>query len=295
MKKRRSDVWAPVVFIGPAFIIFTVFLIVPTFLSFYMSLTSWNGISTDMKFIGLFNYKRLLDDEVFFKALRNTVVFTVATVILQNGIGLLLAEFLDRKLAGGSLFKALYYIPSLLSTVVVGTVFMYVFNPYFGTFNLVLKALGMGELSKLNFLGAPKLVLGVIIVVNVWQWFGYSMMIYLGGLQGVDQELTEAAVIDGANQWNTFWKVKFPMIASSVTVNVLLTVIGSLKTFDLVYVMTGGGPNHASETVGTLLYSTAFKSQEYGYGTAMSVVLFIFIALVGLVIQYGLTKREVSA
>lgn len=172
---------------------------------------------------------------------------------------------------------------------------MYVFNPYFGTFNLVLKALGMGELSKLNFLGAPKLVLGVIIVVNVWQWFGYSMMIYLGGLQGVDQELTEAAVIDGANQWNTFWKVKFPMIASSVTVNVLLTVIGSLKTFDLVYVMTGGGPNHASETVGTLLYSTAFKSQEYGYGTAMSVVLFIFIALVGLVIQYGLTKREVSA
>lgn len=279
-------------FVMPAIFIYSLFLLGPVFGSFYYSLTNWNGFYKTMDFIGLQNFVNLFSDEVFGKSVRNTMVFTVFVVLLQNGLAVPLALAMDSKIRSRQLLKTLFFVPAILSPLVAGYTWMYIYEPQNGALNALLRALHLSSWEQ-SWLGDPQFALCSIAVMAIWQYTGYSMVIYLANLQTIPEDLYEAAGMDGANAWQKFKSVTFPLLAPSVTINIVLSSIGTLKAFDIIFVTTKGGPYYATETITTLLYSTAFKKSSFGYGTSMGVIMFIIIFAISLVQILLLRRREV--
>ena len=291
MAKHEKTV-GKLVFILPSFLIVTLFITYPFLSGLHLAFTDWDGISKDMRNVGLDNFKELFSDGVFYLSLKNTAIFTVLVTALQHIISLVIAVLIDKKMRGSEFYKAVLFIPCLLSTVVIGAVFGTILNPINGTLNKGLAFLGFETLSQADWLGDPRLSLYVVIMANVWQWIGYSMVIYLAGLQSVSAELVEASRIDGANAWQGFKNIEFPSIAPAFTINTVLSVVGCLKAFEIIFVMTGGGPGNATEIIGTYIYNKGFTSSRFGYGTAVSLVLFIFIIIVSFIQVKMLRARE---
>lgn len=290
MNKKEHLVFA--CFIAPALIVYSMFLLGPVLGSFFYSLTNWNGLYQTMDFVGLRNFSNLLDDKVFGQAIRNTLVFTLFVVIIQNGLGVPLALAMDSKIRSKQILKTVFFVPAILSPLVVGYTWMYIFEPQNGVLNILLRTLGLSAWEQ-SWLGDPQFALFSIVLMAVWQFSGYSMVIYLANLQTIPGELYEAAGIDGASGWQKFKSVTFPLLAPSITINVVLSSIGTLKAFDIIFVTTKGGPFHATETMTTLLFSTAFTKSSFGYGTAMGVVMFLFVFAISLVQILLLRRREV--
>ena len=242
--------------------------------SFFYSVTNWNGFATDYRIVGLENFLGLASDPLVRNALRNTLVWTVAAVLLPNLLGLALAIALQRDVAGSRFFKSVFYLPVCLSAVVVGQIWVWIYQPDWGALNALLRALGSARLQW-AWLAEPSTALYSIIVAWSWQQTGFSMVIYLAGLTSVPQDLVEAAALDGAGYWRRLWHVVLPMLKPATVVVVALSVINSLKGFDIVYIMTGGGPFHRSDTLAMLMYDVSFKRYRMGYGAAISVLLFL--------------------
>jgi multiple sugar transport system permease protein/raffinose/stachyose/melibiose transport system permease protein len=251
--------------------------------SFYYSVTDWNGFATNYRNVGLGNFRALLSDPLVRGALRNTLVWTVAAALLPNLLGLALAIALERHVPGGHLFKSLFYLPVCLSAVVVGQIWVWIYQPDWGVLNGVLEVMGAPQ-SQRAWLAEPGTALYAIIAAWSWQQTGLAMVIYLAGLTSVPQDLLEAAALDGAAYWHRLWYVVLPMLKPATIVVVALSVINSLKGFDIVYIMTGGGPFHASDTLAMLMYDESFKRYRMGYGAAISVVLFLLT--MGVVVAY---------
>lgn len=281
-------------FILPAFIIYSLFLLGPVFGSFYYSLTNWNGFYQTMDFVGLKNFTNLMSDDVFLKAIRNTFVFTFFVVVIQNGFAVPLALALDSKIRSKQVLKTIFFVPAILSPLVVGYTWMYIYEPQNGVLNSLLRAVNLSAWEQ-SWLGDPQFALYCIVAMAVWQFTGYSMIIYLANLQTIPGDLYEAASIDGAGTWQKFKSVTFPLLAPSVTINVVLSSIGTLKAFDIIFVTTKGGPYYATETMTTLLYTTAFTKSSFGYGASMGVIMFLFIFIISLVQILLLRRREVHA
>ncbi|WP_128658303.1 carbohydrate ABC transporter permease [Paenibacillus sp. 598K] len=281
-------------FILPAFVVYTFFLLGPVLGSFFYSLTNWNGFYQTMDFVGLRNFERLLSDDVFMKALRNTMVFTFFVVLLQNGLAIPLALAMDSRIRSKQVLKTIFFVPAILSPLVVGYTWMYIYEPQSGVLNTLLREAGLASWAR-SWLGDPAYALYAIIVMVVWQYVGYSMVIYLANLQTIPGDLYEAGSIDGASGWQKFRSITFPLLAPSMTINVVLSSIGTLKAFDIIFVTTKGGPYYATETMTTLLYSTAFTKSSFGYGTAMGVVMFLIIFALSLVQILLLRRREVQS
>ena len=281
-------------FILPAFLVFTIVIVLSALLGFAYSFTDWNGLTTQINFIGLANFQRMFSDKLLVIAVKNTVLITLFNVVLQNVIALLMAVFLDKKLFGRNFFRTLFFIPSLLSTVIVGFMWVYILNPVVGSLPFLFKALGLQSFGRIDFLGNPQLAIYTIIGTLIWQYSGYKMVIYLSGLQSIPNELYEASDIDGVNPWQRFFKITFPLIAPSVTINVFLTLVNTLKLFEHVYIMTNGGPGNATETVATMIYNVAFSAQQMGYGTAVSSVLFLAILAVAVIQVKYMRNKEIS-
>lgn len=279
-------------FIAPAFIVYSMFLLGPVLGSFYYSLTNWNGFYQTMDFVGLRNFVNLLEDDVFGKAIRNTLVFTFFVVLIQNGAGVPLALAMDSRIRSKQVLKTLFFVPAILSPLVVGYTWMYIYEPQNGVLNTLLRLVGLSSWEQ-SWLGDPQFALYSIVAMVVWQFAGYSMVIYLANLQTIPGDLYEAASIDGAGKWQQFKSVTFPLLAPSITINVVLSSIGTLKAFDIIYVTTKGGPYYATETMTTLLFSTAFTKSSFGYGTAMGVVMFLFVFAISLIQILLLRRREV--
>ncbi len=276
-------------FIAPAFLIVALFMICPALLGFYYSLTDWNGITKQIDFIGLRNFLEMFQDRVFYIALKNSLIYMVVVVMIQHIISLALAVLIERGVKGRSFYTAILFIPCLLSSIVIGLVFSFILSPINGSLNTLLQTL---KFRTFDWLGDPKLALYAIIATSIWQYIGYSMVIYIAGLQNVSNELIEAGEIDGANSWQKFCFIEFPGIAPAFTINTVLSVIGSLKAFEIVYAMTGGGPGNATEIIATYVYNIGFTSSRMGYGTAVSLILFILISLISFLQVKVLKARE---
>ncbi|MGP4111353.1 carbohydrate ABC transporter permease [Streptomyces sp. 4N509B] len=291
--RRRSESLAGYLFVLPVAVFFAGFVAYPFLRSMYLSLTRWSGFGTP-EFIGAENFRNLMDDPVFWEAMRNTILFTLATTVLQTVVPMLLAVLLNRGWRLGVLFRTCVFIPAVVSFVVTGSLWQLLYDPNFGTINSFLEGIGLGSLAH-PWLADPDTVLPALVLVSLWQAAGLFMLIYLAGLQGIDPTLYEAARIDGATPWQRFRHVTVPMLRMVTAVVVLLNVVNGFKTFDVIYVMTGGGPNRASEVLGTYLYGLAFGSTAggvpaFGYATAISMVVFV-LCLVATLVQVRVNRR----
>ncbi|WP_019909129.1 carbohydrate ABC transporter permease [Paenibacillus sp. HW567] len=293
VKKKRKWQHYALLFILPSLILYVLFVIVPTLSSVYLSFTSWDGVSSKVNYIGLANFKEIWYSERVHNALKNTLILTITLVILENVVALVLAMLVENVRWVKNLFRSIFYFPVLMSGIVMGFIWTIILNYNFGVFNQILSKLGL-EMLMVDWLGNPHYALIAIILSTVWKSAGYYMIIYLAGLQGISADLGEAAAIDGASRWQQFWNVTFPLLAGSVTVCSVLSMIGSLKIFDQIAVMTDGGPGFATETLTYIIYKVGFGEMRQGFGTAMALVLFLLILVITIIQVKVLRKREVQ-
>jgi raffinose/stachyose/melibiose transport system permease protein len=255
----------------------------------YASLTDWNGL-TRMNFIGLQNYVDLFNDRTFWIALRNTLVFMVATVSVQAALGLLVAVIAKERLVGSSVYKAIFFLPISMAPAIIATVFKYMLEANYGSLNETLRALGiLGQGDVIQWLGTDLGLLS-IIVINVFQWMGFSMMIYFAALMSVPEEIYEAAMIDGAGWWRRLWSITIPSVRGTTSVLVILGIVGSLKTFDIVWLTTGGGPGVSTQFLTTFLYQERANRQA-GYASAIGMVILV-VAFVLALLQIKLSAER---
>lgn len=291
-KKSRLDL-VSIGFIAPAFLFFTLFIIVPTMASVYYSFTSWDGLNPVVKFVGLANYKEIFTSSRFGNALRNTVILTFFISILENMMALVLALIVDNVRWGKNFFRSAFYIPVLISGIVSGFIWKIMYNYNFGAVNTILTSMGLGDFKQ-DWLGNPKLALLMVGVVLVWKGAGYYMIIYLASLQSVPTDVVEAAAIDGASPIQRFKAITLPLISGAFTINFTLSLINGLKVFDQISVMTDGGPGFTTETIVYLLYKVGFNEGRQGFGTAVGIVLLFIILILNAVQQKLLKSREVQ-
>ncbi|MEV5750334.1 sugar ABC transporter permease [Actinoallomurus sp. NPDC052308] len=292
--RRTGALIPPWWFVAPALLVYALVVLYPSVSGVVYAFTDWSGIG-DKSFNGLANFRTLFGDERAVGALRNTLLLTVAIVIVQNGVGLLLALGVHARIKSRTALRVIFFAPAVVSPVMIAFLWKYVYNPDpHAGLNGILGMIGLGGLRQ-DWLGDPSLTVWSVAGMVVWQYAGYSMVIFLAGLEGVPPELHEAAMIDGAGRWQRFRYVTWPLLAPSLTINVMLSTIGGLKLFDQVYAATGGGPGYASETLSTVLYKQAFVYGKYGYSTAIALVLALFVAAVSLVQIAYLRRREVTA
>jgi raffinose/stachyose/melibiose transport system permease protein len=280
-------------FLIPAMAFFIVFWILPILQLFYYSITNFNGINYDFDFVGMKNYIKIFDNGTLLNSAKNTLIYTVVMVVASNLIGLAIAMLLNMRIRGKGLFRTCAYFPALFSAIVVGFIWSYVYMPGSGMIAGLLNLVGLDG-SAFNPLGNFNTALYAIAIVEVWKGFGTTMIIYLAGLQTVDESLLEAGRIDGCTEWQLIRKVKLPLISSTITINVILNVIAGLKAFDFSFIMTNGGPGKSTKTLMYQIYEMAFTDQKMGRASAFSVMSFIIIILITVFMLYFLNKREVE-
>ena len=272
LKEKTQLKWG-YFFIAPAIIGLVCFNFGPMLFSMWLSFTKWDVI-TPQEFIGIKNYVNLFKDPLVIKSLKVTAYYTLLSVPLVTCIPLLIAMLLNTKVKGLSVFRTIFYIPSIVPVVASSAIWMYIYNPMYGLLNSIIKSFG-GHTH--NFIFSPKEVIPSLAVMAVWA-AGNTVVIYLGGLQGVSKQLYEAAEIDGAGGFAKFRKITIPMMTPIIFYNFVMAIIGSMQTFTQSYIMTDGGPSNASLFYSLLVYRTAFKQSQMGYSAAMSWILFLIIA-----------------
>lgn len=290
LRKRGS-----IFYLLPALVIFIIVTLLPLTTTLQYSVTSKTVHELTYDFVGFRNYIAVFQDKILVGAVKNTLILTVCVALIQNVFSLYLAVVMNNKAFKGRNFaRVMIYIPVLLSQMVLGYMWKLLLSPYRGPFKMLLKALDVSKVSRFNFMGSPETAFAVIIFTMAWQYIGYNMVIYLSGLQNIPTEIMEASELDGANGLRKFFSVTFPMIMPSVTTNLLLNVVGCLKCFEYVYIMTQGGPDHLTETVATYMYNTSFGQMRVGYGCAISVVMIIAIGAVSIFQTKFMRSKEVD-
>lgn len=287
---KRKEFAQYLIMVLPAFVLFTIGLIIPIFLSFRYSLTSWNGLTAEKPFVGLENYVKMAKDPYVRSAWWFTLRFTFWNVIIQNVFALLFAVILDSGIRAQKIYRTILFIPCLISAVVTGFIWLRMFS---NILPAMTEALHLPFNMKL--FGDQKTVLAGLLIANNWQWIGYWMLIYLAGLQSVPGDLYEAAKIDGANWFQRFRSVTIPMLAPSFTICIVGITTGSLKVYDLMVSSTQGGPGRASTSIIYLIYDTAINGRQYGYGSALSISLIAALLIVAVIQVAVLKRREIQA
>ncbi len=283
-----------VLFALPALGIYLLVVIYPSVTGALFAFTDWSGVGEQRNFVGLDNLRRVFTNDQSLSAVRHALALTVFIVVLQTGIGLLLALGVHVKVKSRYVLRTIFFAPAVVSPVIIAFLWKYLFNPAEDSgLNALLGATGLGFLQQ-SWLGDPEVALWAIGLTVVWQYAGFSMVIFLAALETVPKELDEAATIDGAGRLQRFRHVTLPMIAPAFTINVMLSTIGGLKLFDQVFAITNGGPGYATEVPSTLIYKEAFVFGHYGYSTAVALVLALFVAAIALVQLRYLQGREVT-
>lgn len=255
-----------------------------------VSFTDWDGMSGTYNIVGFQNYAKMLTDKVFWKSVTNNIIFFVGTVFIQAGLGFLLAVLLKMKLPGSNLFKAVYFMPIAMATSIITAVFKIIMDPTNGALNQFLRAIHLDGLA-MSWLGDTKIALFSVIVVNIFQWMGFSMITYYAGLMSLPEDVYEAAKIDGAGFWRTLVSVTFPMVKGTTNVLIVLGIVGSLKTFDLVKLLTAGGPGRTTTVMNTYLYEKAFNDFNAGGAASIGVAILV-IAMIMSFLQIKLGKED---
>ncbi|MCK9190829.1 MAG: sugar ABC transporter permease [Sphaerochaetaceae bacterium] len=292
MKKLQNDgnfhqTLAPMLFLLPNLLIFGIFIIYPAFMGLRLSFMD-SGIFTGSYFIGLDNFKTLFQDEVYWITFKNTIVYSVFTVLLMMVVSLVLAMLLSKSAVRfESGFRAIFYIPALISMIAVGISWRFILGDEMGIFNYILSVFDKGPVGWLT---NQTLAMANVIMVSVWAQSGYYMVMYIAGLQAIPVELYEAAEIDGANRWDKFKRITIPMLRSTILVVLVLATIQSFKAYELIITMTKGGPGYATKFVVQQVYEVAFLEDRLGYASAMSIMLMLVIGLFT-IIQFKITKN----
>ena len=276
-RRQAAPSLAPWWFAAPAMVLFGVVVLVPNIRGAMYAFTDWDGLSQDFDFVGLANFIRVVSDPAAFGSIGNTIFIAVAVTIIQNTLGLLLALGVNSLVKSRYVLRVVFFAPAVLMPVAVSYVWKYMFTPE-GAINSALSALGLDALRQ-NWLGDPSVALWSIVIVVIWQFTGYSMVIFLANLQSVPPELLEAAAIDGAGSVKRFIYVVRPLLMPSIVINLMLSVIGGLKMFDQVIIVTGGGPANATDTLSTVVYRYAVQFGDFGYASALAIVLTIIVAV----------------
>ncbi|MGH2460544.1 MAG: carbohydrate ABC transporter permease [Chloroflexota bacterium] len=291
---RAAGIW-PYLCLVPAVALFFVFQLVPSLATSIFSFTDYTGLPhTPMHWIGIENYVELLTGGRYFLllAIQVTVIFSILVTVVQNGLAVLVAWLLNSNFHGQVLVRSLVFLPVVLGATINGLVWYVMFNPLSGPVTVVLSALGVPS----NLLGTTATALYAVIFVQIWANLGFSMIIFLAGMQGIPTEVYEAGVIDGTSAWDAFRHLTIPLLAPSITINVLLAVIGSMTTYELIFVLTDGGPAYTSQTLGMYVFNQAFYSTSGnnlpGFAAAVAMVQFALVFAVVLVMQYYLRRRE---
>jgi raffinose/stachyose/melibiose transport system permease protein len=277
-------------FIGPAFVLYAAFALAPIVLAFYYSFYNWDGISPLTHFLGLGNYRRAFHDPVFLESVRHNFYIVFLTLIVQLPIALGVASLLNAKLRGRALLRTIFFAPYVLSEVITAVIWQLMLQPE-SLVDKVLTSVGLGDLVQ-GWLSDPKIALWTLFVVATWKYIGFGIILLLAGLQGIPEELTEAAEVDGASRWVVFRRIKLPLLGPTVRIWAFLSIIGSLQLFDLAYILTGGGPLNSTSTMVTYMTDHGFHRLQFGYGSAIAVVLFLISFVFSLAYQRFVLRRD---
>lgn len=282
-------------FILPALLFIVLFVFLPILFNLYYSMFRWSAFEMNGEFVGLDYYTKLLNDPIFYTALKNNSLYAVISLLFQVGGGLVVAAILEAKVIRRwqAFFRTVFFIPAVISISVVGLMWQLLYNPDIGLINGALKAIGQNE-WVIAWLGNSKTAIYAVVAVSQWQYTGYMAMLFLIAMHKIPGELYEAAMIDGANSVQTFFRITIPQLKEMILVGSMITVIGAFKVFDEVYVMTFGGPGRSTEVLGTMLYRAAFRNDEMGYASTIGTVIFVItLALSLLQMRLAKTGQEV--
>jgi raffinose/stachyose/melibiose transport system permease protein len=282
--RRFQDRLVIVLFLMPALILFVFFVVYPIFRSMYFSMFNWNGLGPATNFVGLSNFKTILSDKIFIKALGNALLIVVFSLAIQLPLALALAVLVGRNLPGRALFRTVFFLPYVLSEVNVAIMWMLLYNadPERGLLNAIVVGLGGKPVA---WLANTSIVLAAVFFALTWKYFGFHMLLYLTGLQNIPTEIEEAGRIDGASSFQSFFHITLPLLASTIKTSVYISVLGSLQLFILVWIMTKGGPVNASETLSTYMYRFGFVRFQLGYGSAVAIYMFLICLTFSLIYQ----------
>ena len=285
----RNKIFWRIFFLSPPLIVFSIFVLIPLINSFYYGFTNWNGFNTDYDFVGLENYTRIASDNLFQNSIFNTVIWLISAILIPTILGLLLALLIDSQVRGSNFFKSIFYLPICLSAVVVGQIWIWIYQQEWGLLNIIINLFRENSFEY-AWLSKPETSLYSVIIAWSWQQTALSMVIYLAGLTSIPKNLLEASQIEGANIFQRTFFIVIPLLIPATIIVVALSMINSLKGFDILYIMTEGGPFHSSDTLAMHMYNESFRKYRMGYGSAISVVLF-FIAVTIIGIYFRQLKK----
>ena len=287
MKKEFSRKRDILFFVAPAFLIYLVFCLYPLVDNIYLSFLKTDLLQPS-KFIGLKNYINLMKDDTFFYAVRNVLLWVVMCYSAQMILGLFFAYILFQRVRGAQFFQTIFFMPSVICGTAIALLWKFIYHPEFGILNGILERIGLGDLCH-NWLADEKTAIYAVIVICMWQFVGYHMVIHLSGMKNINSEYFEAASIDGANKWQQFWQIMFPLLKDILRIDSVLITTASLKAYDIIAVTTEGGPSHTTETLATHMYFQGFRVLKFGYSSAIAVALLIlcivFTALINRVFK----------
>ena len=289
LRRHWARYRAGYLFLFPALALYTLFMIYPFFQSIYLAFTDWNGADPVKDFVGLENFRNLWSDNLLWTSLQHNLIWVVLGTIGPFAIGFLLAVLLSSRPKGFTLFRTAYFMPQVLSPVVIGIVWGWIYNPLFGILNTGLEKIGLESWTR-GWLGDPDWALYAVLIASIWAETGFVFVVLLAGLQNVSRDLIEAATLDGANAWRRFKDVTLPQMANVVTVVAALLLIGGFSVFDIIFVMTGGGPANSTDVIATYAYTEAFQLNHVGYASTLTLVMTV-VTLVASVIFIRVRER----
>ncbi|ODP27227.1 putative ABC transporter permease protein YesP [Paenibacillus nuruki] len=293
MERMLRNKSAIILFLLPALLLYTAIVFIPIVASIYFSFFKWDVISP-MKFIGMDNYTRMFTrDSVFFTSIKNMMILLFVSLVIQQGLGFLLAILITGSIKGKEWFKNIFFFPAVISSVAVGMMWSFIYNPEIGMLNKLLDVLGMSSLAN-DWLSQPDTAMWAVSFVVGWQYLGYTMILYIAAIQNIPAHIFESARIDGAVGWKVVWHMTIPLVQPIMKVTTILITIGSLKFFDLVFVMTGGGPANQTQVLASYLYGRSFRQFEYGYGDALSVILLLMCLVATVLINMIFRKSSIE-
>ena len=291
---RRRRPWATVVlFLSPAMVLFAVLVLAPIAIAAYGSFFDWNGFGAPGNFVGLENFRRLLTDEIFAGDLQRALLLVVLSLGIQLPFSLALAMLLNQPLRGRRAYRMLFFTPYVLSEVVTAVLFTMIFSPNQGLANHVTELIGLGDVG-VTWLADPDTVMYSLFLVISWKYFGFHTILYLAGRQGIPPELHDAAAIDGAGPWQAFRRITLPLLGPTIRISVFLSILGTIQLFDMVWVLTGGGPIRSSETLAVTMFQEGFKRYHVGYASAISMAIFLISLTFGLLYQRFVLRRDLE-
>jgi len=283
-KYKKGDGLSALLFLSPTLIVFSAFILFPVIFSFYLSFQQWNMFSGESTFVGFENYVRLFQNEEFWQVLRNTGIYTLGTIPLNMAFSLVIAYVLNKKIIGKKFLRTAFFAPVIISPVAAALIWRWLYDPNYGLINYFIAFFGI---DAVNWLNDPSAAMFALIIMGVWKTFGINMVLFSAGLQGIPDSYYEAAEIDGAGRWAKFWHITIPMLTPTTFFIMIMSMISSFQVFDIVYVLTSGGPLGSTKVLVFYVYEQAFKFFEMGYASAVAYILFaILFILTILQIKY---------